>query len=1118
MKTIFLSLLCFSLLTSCLQKENAEKARFSASSSNSAPTVGANQSVSVTEDTPVSFTLNAGSDANGNTLSYLAVTTPALGTISHCMNLTSSTGSSDLSCLFTPTANATGTTSFTYKVNDGTVDSASLATVTLVITGVDDTPIGSLSSVTLSYSDGDGDLATSCSLSSLINLTETIACTCSFGVCQATLTPSANLNGTIGFSFSYSVVAGGTTSALQNVNVVVTAVNDTPLITVDDNAGSTTLAQNAAFSTLSWTVTGTDPVEGNSLTYSLGSSHTCSWLTINGTTGVLSGTPTNDDVGTCDVQVKVDDGQTANNTANSTPITLTITNVAAVIPACAALAGTEDTTFTNDFSAGTGEEGSVGEYSLTDVDCGTYGTLSLENAGTGIVKFIPTSNLPSACSFTLGFDEDNDGVDDDTETCNLAIAQANDAPTFSVATIANQTATENTTFYVDFDSSTLGIQSFTLDEGGGADEDTQGLTLEVVSSDATILPNNAANIDLFDASAMGVELVPGGVAAHGGVVFNTIDLGDLSSNDGTKNLMLKLVPAFGQTGTVTLSLYVNDGSLESVKTFTVNFTNVSAVHAGWTAIKGQGTKVLRTDSSLLGDSSHQIVLGWNAFTMSNSNILGYRVFRSTSATGPFLIPQNSTLVSASARTYTDTDFDASHYGSVFYYKVMAVDATYSALVDTAESFNVVLAELPEPNMTFLSRRMMNKETCARLNLTSDLENHNRCTYTGLGATGAPTSYFDIGADYTMDRFEASCNYTFDPTAECTETGGAGCITRNSVTAVTGITASIGSLLYERESATCYLMTTGGWMAANSLQAVCDGDDDDICDFISANHLNQNGQSVLGPLPKAPPLVKVTQARAGLYCSEFNNTSFATTKALPSRTLMLAASAWSSSLSASTQQTYEAGAALSSGTSRCNSSNGGSLSFSNSLSSALTDQWPSTFGSAHRLVMSGSTVTATCASTYGVQDLIGNAREWTSEVLVNNGDTQIDPSGSHGALEFAGGTDFLFSGVNAAARGPNLLTVTTNTPFTSFTDKYFYPATGIPGLSLSTGISAQSAVTLNGDGIQIEVSSSTDNLGLTFGGGYSAGDLAGRYYLGVRNTTSTPTDAQTGFRCVRTVVP
>ncbi|MHB8114452.1 MAG: tandem-95 repeat protein, partial [Bellilinea sp.] len=96
---------------------------------NDAPLANA-QAKSVIEDTATSITLT-GSDVEGSTLTYTVVTNPSHGTLS----------GSGATRTYTPAANYNGPDSFTFRVNDGTINSLS-ATVTITVTPVNDAPVG----------------------------------------------------------------------------------------------------------------------------------------------------------------------------------------------------------------------------------------------------------------------------------------------------------------------------------------------------------------------------------------------------------------------------------------------------------------------------------------------------------------------------------------------------------------------------------------------------------------------------------------------------------------------------------------------------------------------------------------------------------------------------------------------------------------------------------------------------------------------------------------------------------------------------------------------------------------------------------------------------------------
>src|SRR5262249_36105057 len=121
---------------------------------NHAPVANA-QSVATTDDTPKAITLTA-TDVDGDPLTYSIVVGPTHGTLS----------GTAARVAYTPTAPHSGPDSFTFKANDGLVDS-NIATVSLTVTHVNHAPVAAAQSVstnqdtakaiTLVATDVDGD-------------------------------------------------------------------------------------------------------------------------------------------------------------------------------------------------------------------------------------------------------------------------------------------------------------------------------------------------------------------------------------------------------------------------------------------------------------------------------------------------------------------------------------------------------------------------------------------------------------------------------------------------------------------------------------------------------------------------------------------------------------------------------------------------------------------------------------------------------------------------------------------------------------------------------------------------------------------------------------------------
>ena len=115
----------------------------------------------------------------------------------------------------------------------------------------------------LSYTDAENHPAVSCNIFNRSYLTETVPCTCSFGICYTKVTPSSNYTGTA--SFKYSVTANNLTSEPSTAIFTVVAVAEAPtanerVVSLDEN---TTYTSDGTISYPN--LSGSDP-DGDSLT------------------------------------------------------------------------------------------------------------------------------------------------------------------------------------------------------------------------------------------------------------------------------------------------------------------------------------------------------------------------------------------------------------------------------------------------------------------------------------------------------------------------------------------------------------------------------------------------------------------------------------------------------------------------------------------------------------------------------------------------------------------------------------------------------------------------------------------------------------------------------------
>lgn len=192
---------------------------------NTAP-LATNQTLALAEDVPASGTLSA-TDSNNDSLTFSLVTPPAHGI---------ATVAASGAFTYTPTANFHGTDTFTFKANDGLVDSAE-ATVTLVVTPVNDAPKAVSISVwatedvvasgQLQGSDVDGDRL-SCSI--VTNGSKGSVAIADSASGAFTYTPSKDVYGEDTFTFR---VSDGAVSADATVTVTIEPINDAPVANPD---------------------------------------------------------------------------------------------------------------------------------------------------------------------------------------------------------------------------------------------------------------------------------------------------------------------------------------------------------------------------------------------------------------------------------------------------------------------------------------------------------------------------------------------------------------------------------------------------------------------------------------------------------------------------------------------------------------------------------------------------------------------------------------------------------------------------------------------------------------------------------------------------------------------
>ena len=238
---------------------------------------------------------------------------------------------------YTPNANYNGPDSFTYKANDGSLDSAPIV-VSLTITAVNDAPVSDPIAAADAYTTNEDTLLSVATLGVLANdtdvdgnpLTSILVSGPSHGSLtfnangSLSYTPNTNYNGSD--SFTYKANDGSLDSAPILVSLTITAVNDPPVSDPSAAADAYTTLEDTVLNVPAPGVLANDTdVDGDALTSILVSGPSHGSLTFNAD-GSFSYTPNLNYNGPDSFTYKANDGS-----LDSAPIVLSLT-ITAVVP------------------------------------------------------------------------------------------------------------------------------------------------------------------------------------------------------------------------------------------------------------------------------------------------------------------------------------------------------------------------------------------------------------------------------------------------------------------------------------------------------------------------------------------------------------------------------------------------------------------------------------------------------------------------------------------------------------------------------------------------------------------------------------------------------------------
>lgn len=390
----------------------------STTSSNATVSISVTQSNGIPTANPSAFTTLANSTINGTLTGFDPEGSPltfSLGsTAAHGAVQVNSNGTFS----YVPNSNFTGTDSFTFRVSDGTANSAN-ATVSVTVLSAANVPVANPTSVTVVEDIPFGGMLTGTGGNGQPLVFSNGALSAAHGTAIVTSNgifvyiPDANFHGTD--SFSFKVTDGTTTSTEATVSVTVTAVNDAPVA----NAASITTSPGVAFN---GTLTGTD-ADGNSLTYAPGNIAPAHGTVVINANGTFTYTPTAGYTGQDSFSFVANDGTTSSAPAIIT-VSVTGTNHAPVVSNGSGTVNQNATFNGNLNTLGSDSDGETLTYAV--ITQPAHGTLTV--AANGQFTYVPATNFSGVDSFTF---RANDGH----TTSNLGTFVLNVQPAGSHLTI-----------------------------------------------------------------------------------------------------------------------------------------------------------------------------------------------------------------------------------------------------------------------------------------------------------------------------------------------------------------------------------------------------------------------------------------------------------------------------------------------------------------------------------------------------------------------------------------------------------------------------------------------------------------------------------------------------------
>ena len=259
------------------------------------PPVATDENVSTDEDTPVLITLK-GNDPEGNTLTFTKLADPVHGTLS----------GTEPNLVYTPEENFSGIDSFSFKVNDGVFDS-NTAFISLAIMPINDSPVAEddtieieedTSMISINVLENDTDIDSDELTVLKADGSQSGSILISSDNRTIVYTPTKNFSGMDTFTYTVSDSKGGTDTGTVRVKVI--GINDLPSIRTKNKVSLVRVG-----SKFSYDVNAKDADPDQTLTYSLVKKP--EGMTIDSASGLIEWEPNEEQIGTHDIEVKVED-------------------------------------------------------------------------------------------------------------------------------------------------------------------------------------------------------------------------------------------------------------------------------------------------------------------------------------------------------------------------------------------------------------------------------------------------------------------------------------------------------------------------------------------------------------------------------------------------------------------------------------------------------------------------------------------------------------------------------------------------------------------------------------------------------------------------------------------